>query len=366
MSPLLTVVFLAIMLLVFAQFGKRIAARLSLVWWLVLAFIVIMSIDPELFRPVANLLGVQVISNFFLAAMIIFLFIQTIEHNIGSTRASRAIRRLVSMSAARAFVPRHTPPPSAGDAPTALLVMPCLDESASLPQVLPRLDEIAAANPAILPCIVDDGSRDATPAILAERMPDAFTSHDVNIGVSGALLTGFVIMQRLGLDYVVQCDADGQHPVELVPAMVREARQSGADLLIGSRFAATPLTRDGGAHHNARSTTPMRRLGLWSISQVLRLFDRRTRIADPTSGFRVYSRHAVNTLLKNMPDDYPEPESIAILMVQGLSIRECQVPMQARTGGRSSIRGLRPMLYMVKVMSALLGLRIRTLFGPHA
>ena len=368
MSPLLTVIFLAVMLLVFAQFGKHIAARLSTVWWLVLVFILIASIDPEFFRPIADLLGVQVISNFFLASMIIFLFIQTIEQHVSSTRASRAIRRIVSSYAARAFVPIGLPVPSSTNAPTALLLLPCFNEATSLQDSVSRIvTTLGTQNDAIVTCVVDDGSRDESRQILDASMSGRFTSHDVNVGVSGVLLTGFLIMERLGLDYVIQCDTDGQHPIELVPAMLREAIRQKTDLLIGSRFAQTPLPDATlcDSSENAKSTTKARMAGLWFISQALRMFNRRVCITDPTSGFRVYSRAAANDIVQNLPDEYPEPESIAILMVRNRRIAECRIPMKARTGGRSSIRGIRPFLYMVKVLSALLGLRIRARKMDH-
>jgi len=368
MSPLLTIIFLAVMLLVFSQFGHHIAARLSTVWWFVLAFILTASINPELFRPIANLLGVQIISNFFLASMIIFLFIQTIEQHITSTRASRAIRRIVSSSAARAFNPVHFPESSSPDTPTALLLLPCFNEAASLNDTVSRIDKVlGVGNHRIVTCVVNDGSRDKSLQILDASMSGRFTSHDLNIGVSGVLLTGFLIMERLGLDYLIQCDTDGQHPIELIPDMLREAVRQKADLLIGSRFADKPLPgvlpcNDG---ENAKSTTMARMVGLWFISQALRMFNRRIRIVDPTSGFRVYSRTAATDILANMPDDYPEPESIALLMVKGRCITECQVPMKARSGGRSSIRGMHQLLYMVKVLSALLGLRMRAFRENH-
>lgn len=85
------------------------------------------------------------------------------------------------------------------------------------------------------------------------------------------------------------------------------------------------------------------------------------KIPDPTSGVRVYSRAAVKILTGNLPDEYPEPESIAILATHGLKIAEIPVTMQARASGVSSLNGFKNLAYMAKVISALVGLRIRTL-----
>ena len=99
------------------------------------------------------------------------------------------------------------------------------------------------------------------------------------------------------------------------------------------------------------------------VNIVLALFGRTARVRDPTSGFRVYSAQAVRALLKIMPDEYPEPETIALLALRGMRIAEVPVRMGPRTAGRSTLAGFSSIRYMVKVTSALAGLRLRSLFG---
>jgi hypothetical protein len=165
------------------------------------------------------------------------------------------------------------------------------------------------------------------------------------------------------VDFVVQCDADGQHPIEAIPSLVAKAHELGTDLLIGSRFSHEPLlpSSTGGRRSSMQSTTATRRLGGLVIHTVLRAFGRQGKVIDPTSGFRVYSARSVKTLMKDMPDEYPEPETIALLAVENAIIREVRVAMMPRTTGASSISGLRSLQYMVKVVTALLALRLRTL-----
>jgi len=63
-----------------------------------------------------------------------------------------------------------------------------------------------------------------------------------------------------------------------------------------------------------------------------------------------------------MPDEYPEPEAIALVARSRLRIEETHVAMLPRTLGTSSISGLKNARFMTKVTTALLGLRLRTLF----
>ena len=131
---------------------------------------------------------------------------------------------------------------------------------------------------------------------------------------------------------------------------------SNADLTIGSRFAQVD-TREISAYRE--STTLARRIGSQLISLALNAFGRGVTVHDPTSGFRVYSDEAIRFLIPYMPDDYPEPESIALLKVRGLKVQEFAINMQQRQGGVSSISGLKSLEFMIKVFTSLISLRLR-------
>jgi glycosyltransferase involved in cell wall biosynthesis len=249
------------------------------------------------------------------------------------------------------------------------VTLPCYNEEAALPDVIRRVQAVVQApNPhgvAIDYCFVDDGSLDQTRIVLGRSCPGHFVTHKSNVGVGGVLMTGFNIQRELGYDYVVQCDGDGQHPIEAIPAFVAHARREQCDLLIGSRFAQTvdPAIGDVTRRGNEQSTTWARRLGALLIRGVLLLFGRQARLSDPTSGFRAYSAKAGQLLLRNMPDDYPEPESIVLAQVHGLALGEVLVPMTARAAGKSTISSVKAVIFMVKVCTALLGLRLRSLLA---
>lgn len=351
MSTSLVILILVSVIWLFAQFGQRMSASNAFSWWLASLFLVIATISPTVYRPIADFLGIETISNFVLAALSFFIFCNMIELTASHTKVERKFRKFVSANAVDDYSHSHNHARSI----EALVVMPCYNEEAVISEITQRIQRVCSAHPHIDFCVINDGSTDSTETILRAVAGNQFATHKVNIGVAGALLTGFGIAKARGAQFVVQCDSDGQHPIEQIPSMLSQAKEAGADLLIGSRFVPGLVTE------NFKSTTSLRFIGSRMIGAMLRFFCRG--VGDPTSGFRVYSQEAVNILMKNMPDEYPEPESIALLAVAKAKLVETGVSMDARKGGISSIGGVKSSQYMLKVFSALLGLRMRSLFG---
>ncbi|RYZ89080.1 MAG: DUF2304 family protein, partial [Proteobacteria bacterium] len=338
----------------------------SIVWWAVAFFIILALVQPSLLKPLVDAMGIKVVSNFVLASLVMFLFIQVLELTGETTAQSRKFRQLVSNIASEQFFQKLPRSRSNSIHPRmrVLVVLPCYNEEEALPTTIAEMKELLAsdthADLDIHMCVVNDGSRDSSRFILEEEIPYNYVSHSANIGVSGVLLTGFAIAKQLKAHYVVQCDSDGQHPMHLIPEMVREAHRGEYDLLIGSRFYRA-------VNGNAlESTTIARVSGIVLIRRMLGLFGVKARVQDPTSGFRVYSEKARETLVRQMPDEYPEPESVALLAQIGLKIGETNVKMIARTTGVSSINGLKSVTFMTKVLTALIGLRLRTLWGNRS
>jgi len=340
----------------FSQFGGRLAARSSTVWWPVLLFVLFVAIWPEKLQPISDLLGIQLVSNFVLAALILFLMFQAVQQSAQSTLQARRLRSMVSSLAAGMFSARgRRNEKGERKSKRTLVIVPCYNEEQSLQMIAPRLRKLVDDGEGAYDlCIVNDGSLDGSERILKEVFPYEHVSHTVNTGVSGALLTGFKIAVRDAYDYAVQCDADGQHPIEAIPMIVGAAEQNGSDLLLGSRFRS-------GSKLFHESTTLSRRLGSLLIISVLQIFRRVRGVSDPTSGFRVYSQRACRILIESMPDDYPEPEAIAILALRGGQVSEVPVEMAPRAAGVSSLSGLKGLPFMIKVITALIGLRLRSL-----
>lgn len=190
--------------------------------------------------------------------------------------------------------------------------------------------------------VVNDGSRDATLDVCRSNGLNVLDL-PMNLGIGGAVQAGHKYAQRFGYDIDIQLDGDGQHDPAYLDALVREVA-SGADLVIGSRF----LEKTDGFQ-----STFMRRVGITWLSAMLKLCTGH-RVSDPTSGFRACGRRAIDLFCASYPVDYPEPESIAVAIKSGLSVKEVSVEMRERQGGTSSIGGLSSVYYMLKVSLAIL------------
>jgi glycosyltransferase involved in cell wall biosynthesis len=215
-----------------------------------------------------------------------------------------------------------------------LVIVPAYNEERSLPAVVAAVRE---AVPAADVCVVDDGSTDGT-ARAAAALGATVLREPVNLGIGGAVQTGYLWARDRGYDVAVQIDGDGQHDPRYIPRAIEELAR-GADVVIGSRFAG-----DG----EGFQSTAVRRAGIRYLSAFLRLRCG-ARVTDPTSGFRVAGRRAIGLFARQYPSDYPEPEAIALAIRNGLTVREIPVRMAARAHGASSIRAWRTLYYLVKV-----------------
>ena len=222
--------------------------------------------------------------------------------------------------------------------PVVALVL-AYNEEEALPGVL---SELARECPGWSVVVVSDGSTDGTGAC-ARRSGAALLQLPFNAGVAAAEQTGFLYARSLGAGVVVRLDGDGQHPAAEARRVVAAVEETGADVVIGSRFL-----RPGGFR-----STFARRAGIRWLSFLLRLFGG-LRIADPTSGLRAFGERAIALLSRVYPHGYPEPESNLLLGRAGLRVEEVPVTMRARDGGRSTLRGWSTVYYPVKVSFALL------------
>lgn len=188
--------------------------------------------------------------------------------------------------------------------------------------------------------IVNDGSTDRTSHVARSIPHVVVVDLPFNLGIGGAVQTGFKYAERNGYDIAVQFDGDAQHKASEISKLLDSLVCHEADVVIGSRFLEKgPSFR----------STFMRRKGIFIFKIINYLLIRQV-ITDNTSGFRAYNREAVVFLAHNYPADYPEPESVVLLGRHGFRIKEVPVFMQQRNFGRSSIRGWRIIYYMVKVL----------------
>jgi glycosyltransferase involved in cell wall biosynthesis len=221
-----------------------------------------------------------------------------------------------------------------------LVVMPAYNEQDS---IAAAIAEVRATNPEVDLLVVDDGSADAT-AVIAEQAGVPVCRLPYNLGVGGAMRAGYRYAVRHDYDVVVQIDADGQHDPAEVSKLMAEMEKGDIDMVVGSRFLSddhlypAPISRRTGIHIFA-----------FVCSRITG-----QKISDPTSGFRLCNRRAIELFARDYPHDYPEVEATLVLHYHRLRMREVPVQMFERGGGASSISGSgKSAYYMVKVLLAI-------------
>lgn len=220
-----------------------------------------------------------------------------------------------------------------------LIIVPAFNESGNIRRTV---GEILACGYALDVLVVDDGSLDQT-AAEARSAGVNVVSLPFNLGIGGAVQTGFQYAFLKRYDVAVQVDGDGQHDARYLPDLFKPLEQGQADITVGSRFIG-PFT-------GYRSSF-VRRIGIHFFARLTSLLTG-FKISDPTSGFRAHNRKAISIFARDYPGDFPEPESIVIARQRGLRVLEVPVQMRKRQAGHSSIRYLYTLYYMVKVTFAI-------------
>lgn len=185
--------------------------------------------------------------------------------------------------------------------------------------------------------VVNDGSNDHTEKRCKQNGFN-YCSLPQNLGIGGAIQTGYQYARENDYDIAIQLDGDGQHDPEYLDALVKPIRDGEADYVIGSRF----IDKEG------FQSTGLRRTGIRILSGMIYLFCHK-KIADVTSGFRAVDRSYIKKFAMNYPTDYPEPEAIIDAALNGAVIKEIPVEMRERLSGSSSINLRRSIYYMIKV-----------------
>jgi len=226
------------------------------------------------------------------------------------------------------------------DQPRILIIVPAFNEKKNISRTL---EDIRACGVAADLVVIDDGSQDGTSGVV-RACGVRVVALPFNLGIGGAVQTGFCYALRNGYDVAVQIDGDGQHDTAYVKDLLVPILTGKADIAVGSRFIPPFL--------GYRSSF-VRRLGILFFASLIS-FLTRCRVTDPTSGFRAFNRRALALFADEYPQDYPEPESIVLAHKSGLTLKEVPVEMRARRHGHSSIRYLYTLYYMTKVTLAIL------------
>ncbi len=223
--------------------------------------------------------------------------------------------------------------------PKTLIIVPALNEEASIARVVANLRQQVPWADLL---VTNDGSTDDTGRI-AEAAGAIVLHMPYNVGIGASVQAGFQFADLQGYEVVVRNDGDGQHDPAEINRMLAALAADQADIVIGSRYL----------QNMGYVGTPMRRLGSLILANLISTIIRQ-RVTDPTSGFIVCNRRAIQLCARVYPHDYPEPESIVLLHRAGLRLLELPVAMKPRMGGQSSITVLRSGYYMLKVILAIL------------
>ncbi|MFO7671941.1 MAG: glycosyltransferase family 2 protein [Bacteroidales bacterium] len=217
-----------------------------------------------------------------------------------------------------------------------LIIIPAFNEADSIEDLLDEIETVKLPLQ-VDTIVINDCSTDHTSSIL-KRKNVPHINLPVNLGIGGAVETGFKYALINHYDYAVQVDGDGQHQPAEILKLYEAMVGSSSDIIIGSRF----IKYDGFQSSTAR------RIGIRIFKGLIKSLCG-INISDATSGFRLYNRKSIEFLADKYPDEYPEPESVVILHLNGFTISEVSVSMRERKKGKSSIRTLSGFYYMMKV-----------------
>lgn len=223
------------------------------------------------------------------------------------------------------------------------VIIPCFNEEMSIKSLVSVFErDTKMLEDQYVPIVVNDCSKDNT-KIIASTLDCVLLDLPVNLGIGGAVQTGFLYALEHDFDLVIQMDGDGQHPPSELYKLVNEFRRSNCDIVIGSRF----LTKEG-----FQSST-YRRIGISYFVKLIKILIG-LHITDPTSGFRAFGRKAIKEVCAYYPEKYPEPEILVYLFDHNLKITEVPVIMNERESGVSSIGSWKSAYYMIKVSLGIL------------
>jgi len=223
-----------------------------------------------------------------------------------------------------------------------LVICPCFNEEESIGSLI---DEINQLNLGLDIIVIDDGSKDNTYEIASAKAKTIRLPF--NLGIGGAVQTGYLYASQNNYKYAVQIDGDGQHDPAYIEKLYTLMINNSLDLVVGSRYIRSI----------GFQSSPVRRFGSKIIGLFLKLFFGYL-ATDPTSGFRLANRNLIDIYSKNYPVDFPEPISICLALKDGYKVAETQVMMRTRKSGFSSISGLKTLKYMINVLLQIAVLRI--------
>ena len=215
-----------------------------------------------------------------------------------------------------------------------LIIIPAYNEGEN---ILKTVTDLIAVNKNVDYVVINDGSTDNTKDVCVKNKIN-FIDLPANLGIGGAVQTGYLYAYNNNYDIAIQYDGDGQHDPDYIKDLIADI-EKGNDLTIGSRYISDL---------SEFKSTKMRQLGIKILSGLIKMVTGK-KIYDPTSGYRACNKKVIKLFAYNYPIDYPEPDSVTRIIKMGYSVGEIPVKMNPREKGRSSIRLVDSIYYMIKV-----------------
>ena len=225
---------------------------------------------------------------------------------------------------------------------SVLIIIPAYNEEKSILNVVSNIKKVKTNNYLIDYIIINDGSSDNTKKVCLDNKLN-FIDLPNNLGIGGAVQTGYKYAYYKNYDIAIQIDGDNQHNPSYITNLCDEIN-NGYDLVIGSRFVETL---------SEFKSSFLRRVGINFLSNLIKICTG-VKIYDVTSGFRACNKDIIEYFANNYPIDYPEPDSLVQVLKQNKKVKEIPVEMNERKTGKSSIRGLKSIYYMIKVSFAII------------
>jgi len=220
-----------------------------------------------------------------------------------------------------------------------LIIVPAYNEAGAVGGVV---REIRAVVPGVPVLVIDDCSVDATAAVAREAGAHVL-SVPYHLGLGGCVQAGYKLAFELGYQYVIRLDGDGQHDPRFIPDILKTLRESGCQMVIGSRY----VKQDG------KATSVVRGIGIRFFRLILRPI-LGARVYDPTSGYVGVNRQALEVFSRSFPLEYPEIEALVVLQRRAFRFQEVPCVMRPRQAGRSTITPVRSVYYIIHVLLGVL------------
>lgn len=192
--------------------------------------------------------------------------------------------------------------------------------------------------------VINDGSTDDTLKVL-EKNKIKHINLISNLGIGGAVQTGYKYAYKNGYDIAIQFDGDGQHDVSYIKKLIEPIEQGKANMVIGSRFIDKNTSEF--------KSTALRRVGINILSIIIK-FKTKMKLYDVTSGFRAVDGNILKIFSNYYPVEYPEPISTVNVINKNYIVKEIPVKMKPRKAGVSSIKNLKSVYYMVNVILSIM------------